>query len=203
MGTNICITDRLRSYPTMLLQIVTALENLDTDYVFFLEHDVLYAKEHFDFTPPRDDIFYYNVNNYRWYVKEEFAITYDGLHSLSMLCCNRKLALDHFRARLKWVEEQGFDKQRSREPRYGRVFGYEPGTKKKRKGGFSDEDFERWRSEMPNIDLRHRHCFSQPKTHKEDFKHVPEDFTEVPIDSIPYWNLRDLYTNWFPRYRIN
>ena len=203
LGTNICITDRERSYPTMVYQQVKALEALDTDYVFFLEHDVLYHPSHFNFTPPRDDIYYYNVNNYRWYVKEDFAITYDGLHSLSMLCCNRKLALDHFRRRLDWIEETGMDKQRSREPRYGRVFGYEPGTKKKRKGGFSDEDFERWRSEMPNIDLRHRHCFSQPKTHKEDFKHLPADFTEVPIDSIPYWNLRELYEKWFPLYHIN
>lgn len=203
LGENICITDRMRSYPTMVYQIVKALEKLDTDYVFFLEHDVLYHPSHFDFVPPRDDIYYYNVNNYRWYVKEEFAITYDGLHSLSGMCCNRKLALDHFRRRLDWIEETGMDKERSREPRFGRVWGYEPGTKKKRKGGFSDEDFERWRSEMPNIDLRHRHCFSQPKTHKEDFKHVPEDFTEVSIDDIPYWNLRELYTNWFPKYRIN
>jgi len=203
LGENIVITDRQRSYPTMVYQIVTALEALDTDYVFFLEHDVLYHPSHFDFTPPREDIYFYNVNNFRWYVKEDFAITYDGLHSLSMMCVNRELALDHFKRRLAWIEETGMDKQRSREPRFGRVWGYEPGTKRTKNGGFSDEEFERWRSPMPNIDLRHRHCFSQPKTHKEDFKHVPPDFTEVPIDDIPYWPLRELYKDWFPRYKIN
>jgi hypothetical protein len=203
LGTNIVLKDRVRSYPTMLEQIVMGLEALDTDYVFFLEHDVLYHPSHFDFTPPTDTIFYYNVNNYRWYVKEEFAITYDGLHSLSMLCCNRKLALEHFKARLKWVNEQGMDIQRSREPRWGRVFGYEPGTKKKKRGGFSDDEFERWRSGVPNVDLRHRHCFSQPKTHREDFTHPPEDLKEVPIDEVPYWPLRELYKDWFPKYKIN
>ena len=203
LGTNIVITDRVRSYPTMLLQIVTALEKLDTDYVFFLEHDVLYHPSHFDFTPPTDTIYYYNYNNYRWHVKEEFAITYSSLLSLSMLCCDRKLALEHFKGRLKWVEEQGLDKERSREPRFGRVFGYEPGTKKKRRGGYSDEDCATWKSEFPNLDIRHRHCFSSPKTHKEEFKHVPVDFTEVPIDEIPYWPVRALHDDWFPKYKIN
>lgn len=200
---NIYIPDRLRSYPTMVLQIVTALENLDTDIVFFLEHDVLYHPSHFKYLPEREDIYYYNINNYRWYVKEEFAITYSGLHSLSAMVCYRKTALEHFKGRLKWLEVQGWDKQRSREPRWGRKLGYEPGTKKMDKGGFSDEDFVVWRSEVPNIDLRHRHCFSQPKTHKEDFNHLPADFKEVSIDEIPYWNLRELYADWFPKYKIN
>lgn len=203
LGKNICITDRERSYPTMVYQIVTALEALDTDYVFFLEHDVMYSREHFNFTPPTEDIYYYNVNNYRWYIKEDFAITYGGLHSLSQLCCNRKLALAHFKARLKWIEETGMDKERSREPRWGRKFGYEPGTKEKRKGGFSDEKFKVWKSELPNIDLRHRHCFSAPKTHKEDFKHIPKDFKEVKLEEIPYWNLSNLYSEWINKYLIN
>lgn len=200
LGENICITDRERSYPTMVYQIVTALEKLDTDYVFFLEHDVLYHPSHFDFTPPRDDIYYYNINNYRWHIKEDFAVTYSGLHSLSMLCCNRELALRHFKARLAWIEETGMDKQRSREPRWGRVFGYEPGTKKKRKGGFSDEDFEVWKSKLPNVDIRHRHCFSNPKTHKEDFKHLPDDFTEVKAVDIPYWDIFTLHNQWIKKY---
>lgn len=203
LGKNIVLEGHLRSYPTMLKQIVMGLEALDTDIVFLTEHDVLYAKEHFDFTPSREDVYYYNINNYRWYIKEDFAITYGGLHSLSQMCCYRKTALKHFKDRLKYVEDQGWDKERSREPRWGRQLGYEPGTKKKRKGGFSDETFEVWKSELPNIDLRHRHCFSSPKTHKEDFKHVPEDFKEVPLKDIPYWNLSDLYFEWINKYLIN
>lgn len=196
LGTNICITDRQRSYPTQLFQIVKALEALDTDIVFFLEHDVLYHPSHFDFIPPTDHIYYYNLNNYRWGIKETYAISYDGLHSLSMLCCNRKTALEHFKGRLAYVESQGWDKVRSREPRWGRMLGYEPGTKPKRRGGFSDEKFEIWRSEMPNIDIRHRHCFSSPKYTLADFKHPPTNWKEVGIDDIPYWKLRELYNLW-------
>ena len=202
LGENICV-DRERSYPTMLYQIVLALEKLDTDIVFFLEHDVLYNPSHFDFTPPREDIYYYNLNNYRWGIKETYAITYDGLHSLSMLCCYRKTALKHFKERLDYVEEKGWDKERSREPRWGRQLGYEPGTKKKRKGGFSDEDFETWKSEFPNIDIRHRHCFSSPKYTLKDFKHPPVNWKEVKLEDIPYWNLKKLYDEWIDKYKIN
>ena len=42
---------------TMYRQITKALLESDSTYVFFCEHDVLYPKSHFDFTPPSDKIF--------------------------------------------------------------------------------------------------------------------------------------------------
>ena len=200
LGTNICITGRERSYPTMLFQIVTALEKLDTDIVYFLEHDLLYHRSHFDFVPPTDYVYYYNINNYRWSVKENFAVTYDGLHSLSALCCYRKLALEHFKKRLEYVEAQGWDKERSREPRWGRVMGYEPGTKPRRRGGFSDDTFEVWKSELPNLDIRHRHTFSSPKTALTDFKHPPVGWKEVKLEEVPYWHVEQLSALWLGQY---
>jgi len=158
-GENIVLADRVRSYPTMLKQIVMALETLPTDIVFFLEHDVLYHPSHFDFVPTKEDIYYYNVNNWRWGVMEDYAITSSGFHSLSQLCCYRKLALAHFKARLKYVEDNHWDINRAREPRMGNVMGYEPGTKSILHKGFSDETFEVWKSELPNIDIKHRHTF--------------------------------------------
>ena len=62
----------------MITQILTALENSTADIIFFTEHDVLYAKEHFDFTPPLNDVYYYNMNNYRWRWGTEVAITYES-----------------------------------------------------------------------------------------------------------------------------
>jgi len=202
LGKNIVLYDKERSYPTMLLQIVTALEELDTDIVFFLENDVLYHSSHFDFIPTEENIYYYNLNNFRWGIKEKYAITYDGLHSLSQMCCYRKTALNHYRKRLEYVEEQGWDKQRSREPRWGRQMGYEPGTKKRRKGGFSDEDFEIWKSELPNIDIRHRHCFSSPKYLLKNFKNQPVNWKEVPIEDFsPTWDLKQIY-DWAQKYYL-
>jgi len=183
------VVDGERSYPTMVKQITTCLENAQEKYVFFCEHDVLYHKSHFDFTPPRDDTYFYNLNNWRWDYPNNRAIQYSGLHSLSMLCCNRELVLRHYRLRARLIEEQGLDKIRSREPRWARRFGYEPGTKKIRKGGVTDEDFEIWKSEFPNIDIRHNKTFSSPKTRLIDFTHPPDDWTEVTLDKIPYWKL--------------
>ena len=193
-GQNIVIENRVRSYPTMALQILTALEAATTKYVFFTEHDVLYSKSHWDFLPPTDDIYYYNVNNYRWLFPDDYLITYSGLTSLSSLCCNRKLAIRHYKLRLDLIEKWGLDKIRGREPRWARKFGYEPGTKKRRRGGVSDEDHIKRRSVLPNIDIRHGMTFSRPKVSLEEFKHPPDDFVKTSITEIPGWDLKGLFS---------
>jgi len=192
-GQNIVLKNRRRSYPTMVEQILMALEASDADYVFFAEHDVLYHESHWDFIPPTDDIYYYNVNNYRWLFPDDYLITYSGLTSLSSLCCNRELAIKHYQLRMRLIEEQGLDKLRGREPRWARKFGYEPGTKKRRRGGVTDEDHVKRRSKLPNIDIRHKYTFSQPKVTLDSFKCKPENFRQVPMDEIPGWDLKGLF----------
>ena len=192
-GKNIVLENRERSYPTMAEQILMALEASDSKYVFFCEHDVLYNKSHFDFIPPRDDIYYYNINNWRWWFGHTTAITYNGLTSLSSLCCNRELAIRHYEYRLKLIEKWGLDKIRSREPRWARKFGYEPGTKKRRRGGITNEDHIKRRSELPNIDIRHVGTFSAPKIALENFKHKPSDWEEREIEKIEGWDLKKLF----------
>lgn len=194
-GKNI-VVERKRSYPTMVKQILTALKASTADYVFFCENDVLYPKSHFDFTPLRDDIFYYNKNVWRWRCWDNIAITYDRMLPLSCLCVNRKLALDHYKIRQRKIEEWGLDKFRSREPRLARLWGYEPGTKKIKRGGLTDDDFDTWSSEYPVIDIRHNKTFSSLKCTLESFKHPPENWREIPIEKIPGWNLRELFNLW-------
>jgi hypothetical protein len=191
-GKNIVVEGK-RSYPTMVKQILTALEYSQEKYVFFCEHDVLYSPSHFEFEPPSDDKYYYNLNNYRWDYPNDRAIQYDGLTSLSMMCCNRELAVKHYRLRTGLINDQGLDKIRSREPRWARKFGYEPGTKLMRRGGVSDEQHEKWWSESPNIDIRHSKTFSSPKTRLEDFRHPPVNWKEITLDGIPYWNLNSVF----------
>lgn len=202
-GQNIVLSGYERSLPTMFAQIVIALEALDTDIVFFLEHDVLYHPSHFDFWPTKKEVYYYNLNNWRWGIKETFAITYDNLHSLSQLCCFRKTALKHFQDRLKYIKARGLDKDKSHDPRWGRVMGFEPGTKPRRVGGFSDEKYDTWRSKFPNIDIRHRHTYSPPKYNLADFKHPPLNWHEEKIENIPYWNLKELHDTWIGQYLIH
>lgn len=191
-GDNI-VLELKRSYPTMVLQIITALEKSTADVVFFCENDVLYHYSHFYFTPPKNDIFYYNENVWRWRLWDHMAIKYERMLPLSCLCVNRKFALNHYKYRLKMIEEMGWDKDRSREPRWARRMGYEPGTKKKKRGGFTDDDFDTWSSVYPNIDVRHRNAFSRPKVELGEFKHAPKNWREIPASKIPGWNVLDLF----------
>ena len=203
LGQNIVLTGFERSYTTMVRQIIMGLEALDTDVVFFLEHDVLYHPSHFDFWPLKEEVYYYNTNNWRWGIKEDYAITYDNLKSLSQMCAYRKTALKHYQARLKYIEEKGLEKIPGRDPKWARVMGFEPGTKPRRRGGFSDEESGVWRSAFPNIDVRHRQTYSPPKYRLSDFTHPPQNWRQVKINDIPYWNLRELHEEWIGQYLIH
>jgi len=187
------VIDGERSYPTMVKQIISCLERSTAKYVFFCEHDVLYHKSHFDFTPPEDNIFYYNENVWRWWFGSDYAIRHDRMLPLSCLCANREFTLDHYKRRQKMIKELGWSEIRSREPRWARLIGYEPGTKKKKRGGFSDDDFDTWNSVLPVIDIRHKRTFSSPKIKLEDFKHKPRWWKEILINKIPGWNLKEIF----------
>lgn len=192
-GRNIVLEGEKRSYPTMVKQIILGLEASKADYVFFCEHDVLYPISHFEYTPKKDNIFYYNSNVWRWRIGENKAITYDRMLPLSCMCCNREFALNHYKMRQRKIEEWGLSNFRSREPRLARLWGYEPGTKKKKRGGLTNDDFDTWRSAYPVIDIRHKWSFSSPKCKLSDFKHLPVNWQEIDIDKINGWNLKELF----------
>ncbi len=172
---------------TMLKQITTALEASRSNYVYFCEHDVLYPISHFDFTPLRDDIFYYDAHVWRWKYPDNLAITYDRLISLSGLCVNREFALDHYQQRLAKIHEMNWQDDARHEPAWARKWGYEPGTKKIKRGGFSDDDFGTWISKDPMIDIRHGKTFSQAKVALDSFIHKPNNWRETTLDKIPGW----------------
>lgn len=180
-----------RCYYTMVKQIILALSKAEAKHVFFTEADVLYPKSHFDFTPERNDIFYYNDNVCRWDYYSDLVISYDRLISLSGLCVNREFALSHFQARIDKMDcyLDKFD----REPLFVRRWGFEPGTKKTKRGGFSNDDYETWSSEYPMVDIRHDKTFSPSKMTIESFKHPPTGWSESTIDRIPGWNIRKLF----------
>lgn len=190
-GKNI-VLNLTPGFLTMIKQIISALETSKSDYVFLCEHDVLYPLSHFDFTPPKDNIFYYNANVWRWKYPDNLAITYDRLISLSSLCVNRKFALNHYRMRLKKIKDLKWEGDKRREPEWARKWGYEPGTKKIKRGGFSDDDFETWISKDPMIDIRHGKTFSQSKVTLDSFVHKPTNWKETTLDKIPGWSLKEL-----------
>jgi len=189
-GKNI-VLDRKPSVITMFTQILTALENCSHDVVFFLEHDVLYHPSHFDFVPLRKDIYYYNTHVWRWKFPRDFFITYDHLYSLSGMCADRKMLLNHYYYRFKKIEENGW--QDGRDPGWARKIGYEPG-KKRRRGGILDEETAEWKSEYPNIDIRHSKCLTPPKVSLTSFRHPPTNWQETTFINIKGWQDYDLWS---------
>jgi hypothetical protein len=189
-GTN-TVMDLQPGILSIYQQILMALKHSSADIVFFCEHDVLYHPSHFEFIPPYDSIFYYNTNVWRWQYPLDRAITYDQIASLSGLCVYRKLALDHYTYRINKVYEMGWDKDDDkREPKWSRLIGHEPGTKKIKKCGITDDDHVVWKSQYPNIDIRHGTTLSRPKCSLVEFKHPPslDSWKETTLDKIEGWN---------------
>ena len=175
---------------TMFRQILMALEHAKEKYIFFCEHDVLYHKNHFDYTPPTDDAFYYNTNVWRWDYASRRCITYDNLISVSGICVNRKLAIEFYKKRLELIYKRGYDKiETMGNPRWANAIGWEPG-KVSFKGRYDMGEVATTitrRSAFPNVDIRHTRTISAPKMHIEDFKSLPTNWQESTINNLPGW----------------
>ena len=171
---------------TMFKQILAALKASKADTIFFCEHDVLYHPSHFEFELPSRDKFYYNVNVWRWYYPTMRAVTWNTVRSLSGMCCDRELAIKHYEERVKFVEKNGWTT----------IYGFEPGTKKIRQGGITDDDFEDWKSELPLIDIRHYGTITPRKCHTTSFsnKEYIDSFVKIRLDQVPGWDYKHLQT---------
>jgi hypothetical protein len=163
-------------YLTLFKQILLGLEELDTDVVYFCEHDVLYHPSHFDFVPPDDNKFYYNTNVWKLRVSDGHALRVDNLKQTSGLCARRELLLEHYRKRVKMVEEHGFS----------RKMGFEPGThgRKERVDNYKSAT---WESKYPNIDIRHDNNLTPSRWKKEQFRNKRYTRGWTESDEIPGW----------------
>jgi len=130
---------------------------------------VLYHPSHFDFTPPTKERFYYNTNVWRVRIGNGQVVTWEA-NQVAELCCSRELALEWYREKLKQVETGNFDRS------------YEP-------GGRDTTKYEQWRSEFPNIDIRHDSNLTKSKWSPDDFrdKSTCVNWQESTVDKIPGW----------------
>ena len=159
----------------MFRQILAGLEASEADYVFLCEHDILYHPSHFEFVPPRDDIYYYNENTWKVDTKTGRALFY-YCRQTSGLCANREFLVEHYRKRVEMVERDGFTRR----------MGFEPGTHN-RKERVDDYKSEAWMSEYPNIDIRHRHNLTPSRWSQDKFRNKKycQGWTEA--DEVPGW----------------
>jgi hypothetical protein len=194
-----------RGYLTLFKQILGALENCKDEIVFFTEHDVLYHPSHFDFTPKREDTFYYNQNVWLLRPSDGHALHYD-VNQLSGVCVYRDTALVHFRERYKMAEDKleelrseirMTDEEQENIPRefnkWVRHMGFEPFThgRVKWKNQFN---YEPWMSKYPNVDIKHGANATGQRWKKEQYRNqqLLKNWTESENYSIPGWNSKDL-----------
>lgn len=171
---NIVLTAE-RGHLTMFRQILAGLEALDTEVAFLVEHDVLYAPEHFAFTPPRPDTFYFN--QHRWQVSARDGRAVHYLASQTSGCCAyRTLLVEHYRKRVAHVEAHGWD----------RNLGYEPGTNR-RSRAIDPHGSATWMSAVPNIDVRDVGNLSKSKWSLADFRNPANAAGWTEGDGVPGW----------------
>jgi len=172
-GDNIVINEP-RSRLTMFRQILIGLEEVRSDIAFLVEHDVLYHPSHFEFLPKRDDLYYFNKNVWKVDSRSGKCLYY-LTGKASQLCANRDLLIEHYRKKIRMVEEGGWSTR----------IGYEPGNRKVRKGGVDDFGREFFTSKCPNIDIRHDSNLSPTRFKKNQFRNKPKEWNES--GSIPFW----------------
>jgi len=173
-GKNIVLRSP-KSPLTMFKQILIGLEGIKSDIVFLVEHDIIYHPSHFDFTPPRDDVFYYNENTWKVRAQDGQALFYHT-KQVSGLCANRELLLEHYRKRVERVEKEGFT----------RYMGFEPGTHTYPRG-IDDYKAESYFSEHPNIDIRHSNNLTASRFKKEQYRDQNSIKGWTLADEVPFW----------------
>jgi len=164
-----------RSRLTMFKQILAGLEVLDTDIAFLVEHDVVYHPTHFDFVPPKENVYYYNINTWKLREKDGQALHYITQQT-SGLCAYRKLLIEHYRKRVERVTKNGHDHR----------IGYEPGTHSFPRG-IDNYKAESWKSEFPNVDIRHAYNLTANRFRQDQFRSPKSCQGWMLADEIPGW----------------
>lgn len=181
---NIVVGEIGRSHLNLFKQMLLGVEQATTPYIALAEHDVLYTKEHFDWTPPSEVKFYYNINH--WLVNYK-----DGVFSwyrrkvLSQMIANRELTLAAVKDKVTILSAGGeirkgqagaceFGVCDNREAYKNLVAAIEAAGSDlgKKIGEYRAAAFQ---TVAPNIDIRHGNNYSGGRRAK------------LHQDSLPYW----------------
>jgi glycosyltransferase involved in cell wall biosynthesis len=164
-----------RGILAMTKQILTGLERLKTDIAFLTEHDIIYHPSHFDFVPPRQDVFYYNENVWKVRSTDGQALFFHTKQT-SGCCAYRELLIEHYKKRVERIEREGFN----------RSMGFEPGCHRL-PNGVDNYKAESWMSEFPNVDIRHGQNLTWSRFKKEQYRSQRSIRGWTLADEIPFW----------------
>ena len=162
---------------TMHKQILMGLQKAKCEYIYFAENDILYPPSHFDFVPPRKDVFYFDVNVWKLRYPDGHCVWTDNLQQLSGLVASRELLLEFFSKRVEQIEKEGFNRH------------YEPSARQnifpKAKGGKYGE--ANYMGKEPMVCIRHDRNITASKWSIDDYRN--KDFAKgwKESDEIPFW----------------
>lgn len=186
LGTNICVGDIGKSWLNIYKQQLVGLRAATTKFIAIAEHDVIYSREHFDWTPPREDTFYYNTNHLlvEWHGNHPEL---DGMYSrwdkrcaggeerraLSQLVCSRDLLIASVEERLQLLEsglkilrklgEPGAFPPEVVEAARIAASGSSQHTQSLLDHHLSTFKHDLFQTDIPNLDIRHGSNFTGPR----------------------------------------
>ena len=159
---------------SMYKQIYVGLEQCKTDFVFLLEHDLLYHPSHFDFTPNKPNHFFYDRN--QWHVKAPEGNTVTYLHNdTSMLVAERQLLMDHIKRAIEVKSERFHSSYGISPPR-----GIPPEEQK-------GKHYGTYFAEFPTVDIRHPNTLTRVRMTKDQFRSENSRRGWTESDHIPGW----------------
>lgn len=176
-----------RGYVTMVRQILAGLEHLDTDIVFFAEHDIIYHPSHFDFTPVDRNKYYYNENIWQIRASDGHCLYYT-CKKLSQICAYRETLIEHYQKRLKVLEEAEKTLSPEEFKSFIRKVGFEPGTHN-RAERIDELQAEAWMSQSPNLDIRHDTNLTPSRWRQDQFRNQKNCQNWKESNEAPFWGI--------------
>lgn len=195
-GDNIVVGKQKRSWLTLYRQLEEGLKYIDTRFVHIAEHDCLYTRDHFLWEPPTDELYYYNENVWLGQWSNDHNSDLNGMYSmwnklprlaLSQLVCNSGLYQQTIKNRLDHLDKQRWMVKHIAhigEPGVSKLKQIEQAEKWASSGrpvylkSFLDEvleleHYKTFKTEFPNIDIRHGGNFTGPRRGRQRRYHLP------------------------------
>jgi len=173
-GRNI-VMELERSVLSIFKQVVKGLEESSADVIYLCEHDLIYHPSHFQFKPPEENIFYYDMN--RWSLDDvtgKAVFYYTDVPS--MMCGFKEHLLNHYSKVLEFVEKNGW---RSR-------YGYSPpkGLPREKRTGKRQS----YIAKFPSLDVRRKDAFTRKRMSQEQFRGANSHRGWTEADNVPGWD---------------
>ena len=157
-GENICVGEKPRSNRSIYEQILAGLEAAEPGSVIYLcEHDVFYCPSHFVHVPEVKERIDYNQNRYYWGNHQKDYLPARGKWPLSQIVAYREFLMKQVRLALE-QDEPSSELYHCRTHRY--------------------------KSERPNVDIRHGKNFSRDGRWKREYF---AGRSQITVHNIGHW----------------